>query len=338
MKSSPVKRGPSSSDSKPTQADVARLARVSQSAVSRVFAGRGYVAPEVRLKIESAGKRLNYSPDLVARSMAKGQSDIIAVLTTAITHPFVPHLLEQLTRATRARELEVLLLNAPQGSQIERLVPLAKAYRVKGIIIANVTLAAGSAALAREGGTPVVIVNRYVGDEGVHTVSCDNVEGARGIANEMIDAGLKRLAFIGGLATSATNTARRKGFLDQLAERGMAPAFVSEGAFSHEWGYQAAALLKRDFPDVDGVFCGDDVVALGFIDGYRDDPAAFARMPAVVGFDDIPSASWSPYMLTTFRNPLEEMVDAALDLLDLPADAMPRHQLLPGALIRRRTF
>jgi DNA-binding LacI/PurR family transcriptional regulator len=339
VKDFPVKRVMNWNDSKPTQADVARLAKVSQSAVSRVFAGRGYVAPEVRAKIEAAGKSLNYSPDLVARSMAKGQSNIVAVLTTAITHPFVPHMLEQLTRATQARGLEVMLLNAPQGEQIERLVPMAKAYRVKGIIIANVTLAARSAAQAREGGTPVVILNRYVQEEGVHTVSCDNVEGARGIANEMIDAGLRRLAFIGGLATSATNTARRNGFLHQLADRGVTPAFVAEGAFSHEWGYQAAALLKRERPDVDGVFCGDDAIALGVIDGYRDDPdAASKKMPGIVGFDDIPSASWSPYMLTTFRNPLEKMVEAALNMLDLPPDAAPHRQLLTGELIRRRSF
>ncbi|MBN8749751.1 MAG: LacI family DNA-binding transcriptional regulator [Variovorax sp.] len=333
-----VKRPRGAKSTVATQADVARAANVSQSAVSRVFAGHGYVAPEVREKIEAAGRRLNYSPNLVARTMAKGRSNIVAVLTTAITHPFVPHLLEQLTLATQARGLDVLLLNVPQGQQIERLVPLAKAYRVKGIIVANVTLAESSMALARQGGTPVVIVNRYAEDEGVHTVSCDNVDGARRIANDMLNAGLRRLAFIGGLATSATNTARRKGFLDKLAERGIAPALVAEGAFSHAWGYEAAGRLKRECPDVDGVFCGDDVVALGVIDGYRDEPNPSGTMPAIVGFDDIPSASWSPYMLTTFRNPLEEMVEAALDMLDLPADARPQRKLLAGTLIRRRSF
>ncbi|MDB5846720.1 MAG: hypothetical protein JWP29_472 [Rhodoferax sp.] len=338
MSDSTVRRARGSNSTAATQADVAREAKVSQSAVSRVFAGRGYVAPDVKARIEAAGRRLSYSPNLVARTMAKGQSNIVAVLTTAITHPFVPHLLEQLTLATQARGLEVLLLNVPEGQQIERLVPLAKAYRVKGIIIANVTLAQTSATLAREGGTPVVIVNRYAEDEGVHTVSCDNVDGARSIANEMINAGLRRLAFVGGRATSATNTARRKGFLDKLTERGMAPVFVAEGAFSHDWGYEAAGRLRRECPEVDGVFCGDDAVALGVIDGYRDDPGASGAVPAIVGFDDIPGASWSPYLLTTFRNPLEEMVEAALDMLELPADASPQRKLLPGTLIRRKTF
>jgi LacI family transcriptional regulator len=332
------KQARSSSKAVATQADVAREAKVSQSAVSRVFGGGGYVAPDVRARIEAAGQRLNYSPNLVARTMAKGRSNIVAVLTTAITHPFVPQLLEQLTLGAQARGFEVLLLNAPQGQQIERLVPLARAYSVKGIIIANVTLAARSAALAREGGVPVVILNRYSEDEGVHTVACDNVDGARGIANEMLNAGLRRLAFIGGLPSSPTNTARRKGFLDKLAERGIEPVLVAEGAFSHQWGYEAAGRLKRERPDVEGVFCGDDVVALGVMDAYRDQPAASSPTPAIVGFDDIPIASWSPYMLTTFRNPLEEMVDAALDLLDLPASAPALRKLLPGTLIRRASF
>lgn len=320
-----------------TQADVAREAQVSQSAVSRVFAG-GYVAREVREKIEQAASRLDYRPDLVARTLVKGRSDIVAVLTTNITHPFVPLLLEQLTQSTQARGLDVLLLNVPLGQDIGRLVPLAQAYRVKGIIVANVNIDEASIARARASATPMVIVNRHAEELRVHTVSCDNVDGARLIANDLYNAGKRRLAFIGGPANSPTNTARKKGFVDKLAERGMAPAFVVDGSFSHAWGYEAAGFLKTACPDVDAVFCGDDVVALGVLDAWRDDPLRAAAPPAIVGFDDVPSASWSPYMLTTFRHPLADMVEAALDLLGLPADAEPQHQMLRGQLVRRRSF
>jgi LacI family transcriptional regulator len=114
---------------------------------------------------------------------------------------------------------------------------------------------------------------------------------------------------------------------------------VVEGAFSHEWGYQAAALLRSACPDADGVFCGDDAIALGVMDGYRNNPdGSVGKMPGIVGFDDIPSASWPAYLLTTVRNPLERMVEAALDMLDLPTDVAPRRQLLAGELIRRRSF
>jgi DNA-binding LacI/PurR family transcriptional regulator len=321
-----------------TQKDVARAADVSQSAVSRVFAGKGYVALEVRRRIETAAKRLGYMPDMLARSLVKGRSNIVAVLTTNITHPFVPQILEKLTLATQLRGQEVLLLNAPPGQDLERLVPLALTYRVKGILVANVTLGTKMTALARKSGTPIVLVNRYAEEDNVHTVSCDNADGGRLIAHGLLDAGKRRIAFVGGVAASPTNVARKKGFLDALAERGVRPVFVADGIYSHAWGYEAARGLRAAHPDVDAVFCGDDMVALGMLDGYRGEDPHPQGVPAIVGFDDIPSASWPPYMLTTFSNPLDEMAAAALDLLDLPADAPPQRKLIPGRLIRRRSF
>lgn len=322
----------------PTQKDVARAADVSQSAVSRVFAGRGYVAAEVRQKIEKAARRLGYLPDMAARSLVKGRSNIVAVVTSNITHPFVPQLLEKMTLAIQQRGQEVLLLNSPPGQDIDRQLPLALRYRVKGVLIANVSVGAKIARQVRASGTPIVMVNRYVEEKAVHAVSCDNLHGSRLIAQDFIAAGKTRIAYVGGLADSPTNVARKQGFLQALAQHGVEPAVVLDGAFSHAWGYEASGLLSGGNTPVDAVFCGDDMVAIGMLDGFRGLPGGLAQAPAIVGFDDIPNASWPPYMLTTYSNPLDQMIELALDLLELPADTAPRREILPGRLVRRSSF
>ncbi|AOB30988.1 hypothetical protein AKI39_10220 [Bordetella sp. H567] len=334
----PKSRAPRAQKNGNTQKDVAREAGVSQSAVSRVFAGRGYVAAEVRQQIEKAARKLGYLPDMAARSLVKGRSNIVAVVTSNITHPFVPQMLEKMTLAIQRRGQEVLLLNSPPGQDIDRQLPLALRYRVKGILIANVSIGARIARQVRQSGTPIVMVNRYVEEKAVHGVSCDNVHGSRLVAYDFIAAGKRRIAYIGGLPDSPTNVVRRDAFLQALREQGVTPEVVLEGAFSHAWGYEAAGILReRDVP-VDAVFCGDDMVAIGMLDGYRGMPGGLGSAPSIVGFDDIPNASWPPYMLTTYSNPLDRMIDVALDLLEQPADLTPVREVLQGELVRRGSF
>lgn len=333
-----AKRSNSTEKNGHTQKDVARDAGVSQSAVSRVFAGQGYVAAEVRQKIEKAALKLGYLPDMAARSLVKGRSNIVAVVTSNITHPFVPQLLEKMTLAIQQRGQDVLLLNSPPGQDIDRQLPLALRYRVKGILIANVSIGAKVARQVRSSGTPLVMINRYVEEKAAHAVSCDNVHGSRLIAEDFIAAGKKRIAYIGGLAASPTNVARKQGFIRALAAHGVKAAVIADGAFSHAWGYEAVSLLRARRTPVDAVFCGDDMIAIGMLDGFREQPGGLAQAPAVVGFDDIPNASWPPYMLTTYSNPLDEMIEAALNLLDLGADAPHVREVLTGRLVRRNSF
>ncbi|ARP81377.1 hypothetical protein CAL12_11600 [Bordetella genomosp. 8] len=334
----PKSRSPRTRKNGYTQKDVAREAGVSQSAVSRVFAGRGYVAADVRQQIEKAARKLGYLPDMAARSLVKGRSNIVAVVTSNITHPFVPQMLEKMTLAIQRRGQEVLLLNSPPGQDIDRQLPLALRYRVKGILIANVSIGGRAARQVRQSGTPIVMVNRYVEEKAVHGVSCDNVHGSRLVARDFIAAGKQRIAYIGGLPGSPTNVVRRDAFLQALREQGVTPDVVLEGAFTHAWGYEAAGLLNRRRPPVDAVFCGDDMVAIGMLDGYRGLPGGLAAAPSIVGFDDIPNASWPPYMLTTYSNPLDRMIEAALDLLDGPTDQPPVREVLQGELVRRSSF
>jgi DNA-binding LacI/PurR family transcriptional regulator len=211
-------------------------------------------------------------------------------------------------------------------------------YRVKGIIITSASLSSRMARACRENGTPVVLFNRYIPNTPTWAVSCDNVRGAREVADLLLDNKHTKIAYIGGNPNTSTNRDRKSGFVDRLAERGKKPVLVTDRTYSYEWGYEAASQFVRP-SKINAVFCANDIIALGVIDAIRNELKA--RIPddiSVIGFDDIPQASWPSYSLTTMRQPVDEMIDVAVNLLDQDLDPRicePRIHLIKGGLVTR---
>lgn len=145
----------------------------------------------------------------------------------------------------------------------------------------------------------------------------------------LLDGGCQRPAYIAGSANSSTNRDREKGFTDRLRERGVTAIGREQGNYTYESGRVAAEsgrvaarrLLARADPP-DAIFCASDIIALGDRDAARE---AAIRVPddlALVGFDDIPMAAWSPYDPTTIRQPVDRMIAATLALLGTPGATM----------------
>jgi DNA-binding LacI/PurR family transcriptional regulator len=135
----------------------------------------------------------------------------------------------------------------------------------------------------------------------------------------------------------STNRDRRTGFLERLAELGMTSVPVLEKEFTYSWGYEATQMLLARHPDIDALFCADDEIASGAIDALRF--ALGKRVPEdvrVFGFDDHPVASNAAYQMTTIRQPVEDMITAAIDLL-LQDSGKNERRLLPGQLIYRNS-
>jgi LacI family transcriptional regulator len=321
-----------------TQRDIARLAGVSQTVVSRVLGNFGYVSDATRARVLEASKASGYVRDESARSLVTGKSNVIALIVANVTNSFYPYLFDRLAQKVQARGREVMLFNASAGRDVDTALPALLRYRVKAAVVMTAGLQSRAAAELRGRGIQTVMLNRYSLDLASSTVACDNVAGGRTVADAFLDAGLTNLAYIGGGSMSSTNMDRRKGFLDRLAERGVDPVFTADGSFSRDWGYEAAILLKG-YSDLQGVFCADDDIAMGVADRLR--YGLGKRIPqeiAVVGYDDIPAASWSPYALSTIRQPINEMVEHTLDLLERPPSDDPVHVRLAGDFIRRSTF
>jgi DNA-binding LacI/PurR family transcriptional regulator len=322
-----------------TSVDVARLANVSQSAVSRTFSPNGAVSAQTRERVLAAARQLGYTPNALARSLITRRTNIVGVVMADMTNPFYPTVLEELARQLAASGRQLLLLTTPPDREIDDLLPLLLQYQVDAVVIASATISSAMAGVLAGRGTPVVLFNRHVPGAAVSAVLCDNVEGGRLVANLLLDAGHRRLAYIAGKPDTSTNIDREKGFGDRLSERGATPLLREQGAYSYQAGYDAATrlLTRPDRPTA--IFCANDIIALGALDAARS--ACGLRVPedvSVIGFDDIPAAAWPSYQLTTIRQPVEQMVAIAIDLLGRSLDrpgAEPDVHLLRGVLVRR---
>ncbi len=323
-----------------TSIDVARLAGVSQSTVSRTFSDGGRVAPETRGRVLDVARELGYKPNVIARSLSTQRTNIIGIVMTDFTNPFYPNVLEKFIQKLQDIWRRVLLFNAAPDHDIDDMLPLVLQYQVDAVIITSATLSSEMADECARQGTPVILFNRYVPGANANAVSCDNVAGARLAADLLLDAGYQRMAYIAGKEHTSTNVDREQGFSDRMRERGQTEWLREPGAYTYESGYEAAGrLLERDDPP-EAIFVANDIMALGALDRARVLGIKVPDELAVIGFDDIPAASWPAYSLTTIRQPVNRMIDATLELLleriETP-QAKPVLKFMPGVLIERNS-
>ena len=324
---------------KPTSIDVARLAGVSQSTVSRIFTPGAKVSAATRDKVLAAARALGYQPNAIARSLIMQRTNIIGIVMAQITSPFYPYVLEKFIQKLQILGRQVLLFSAAPNQDIDDILPLVLQYQVDGLIITSATLSSAMADACVQSGTPVVLFNRYILTAQTSAVCCDNVAGGRLVADFLLDTGHRRLAYLAGSENTSTNTDREKGFTAQLRERGQADWLRAQGAYTYQSGYDAALELLQRSDRPDAIFCANDIMAQGVLDAARF--ALGLLVPddlSIVGFDDIPAAEWPAYNLTTVRQPVEQMIEATVALLleRLETSALePALKLIPGRLIER---
>jgi len=326
-----------------SQVDVARLAGVSQAAVSRTFTPGASVSEETRAKVLAAAEQLGYRPNVIARSLIRKSTNMIGLVVMRFTNPFYSRMIRDFTRALQDLGYLTLLFNIADVHEVEDALPTALQYQVDGLIITSATLSSKMAEECARSGTPVVLFGRYASSDNINVVRCDNVLGGRLVADALLDAGHQRLAYIAGEEGASTNRDREEGFMERLRERGYEPSFrESAGDYTYESGFEAARrLLQRDDPP-DAIFCASDLIAMGALDLARYQLGI--KLPedlAIIGFDDIPMASWLGYSLTTVRQPVEEMVQSTIQVLmnaiESPDSETMLKVIAPSLVVRTST-
>lgn len=311
-----------SSSQSSSQIDVARLAGVSQAAVSRTFTPGASVSDETREKVLEAAHKLNYRPNAIARSLIRKSTRIIGVVVMRLSKPFYARVIREFTRGLQAYGYWTLLFDIADDDEVNRTLPMALQYQVDGVVITSATLSSRLADEFTNTGTPVVLFNRYASTAQTHVVRCDNYAGGRMVADAFLDAGHQRIAYIAGEEGSSTNQDREQGLVDRMNERGVQLQQRAAGDYSYEAGYAAALELLQAPERPEAIFCADDMTAIGAMDAAR--YKLGLRIPddlSVIGFDDIPMAAWAAYSLTTIRQPFKEMVEATIhQLLEAIAD------------------
>lgn len=334
-------------EKQPTSYDVAKLAGVSQSAVSRAFSPGRSIAGKTRDKVVKAARELGYRPNAIARSMSsartksKQRSGMVGVIVTRLEDPFFSKILNAFSRALQQKGWHVLLFSVDSDAEVEDALHELFQYQVDGVIIATAILSQKVAESCTKQGTPVVLYNRYSENAEISTVRIENYKGGQAVAELLLDTGHKKIAFIAGDQRENTSLDREKGFVSRLNARGVSLYLREEGDYTFESGYRAAVKLLAAAEPPDAVFCVSDVMALGVIHAAKlEFNLSIPEDISIVGFDDIPAASWPGYQLTTIRQPVEEMTREAVNILigmmEEP-DFAARTCLLPGKLIVRKT-
>ncbi|WP_456309136.1 LacI family DNA-binding transcriptional regulator [Serratia proteamaculans] len=315
-----------------TAADVARLAGVSRSAVSRTFTPGASVSEPTRQKVMAAASELGYQVNIIARTMITGNSNFVGIITAGFDNPFRSKLLAPLVHHLALQGFIPLLMNADDPQQLEPSLRQLLSYHVTGVII---TSGAPPLSLAKEylaKKIPVMLINRHADLPGADRICSDNAQGAKLIAAVFSEQDLQRLAFIGEEAENFSTWQRWQAFREQAPQT--IALFCPRGGYQAGW--DAAAKLLADYPNLQGIFCATDMLAMGTLDYLRQHPAFSAIK--VAGFDDIPQAAFAAYQLTTIQQDTDKLAQLAVhSLLErLKNFAQPSQQKsVPVTLIRR---
>ncbi len=302
---------------KVTSLEVAKLAGVSQSAVSRVFTPGASSSKKTNELVRKAATELGYRPNILARSLITGKSRIIGLVVAYLDNYFYPEALELLSSALQKKGYHVLVFMAAKtAGNIDDIVDGILDYQVDGIIAASVAMSSELATRCGAAGVPVVLFNRTQDDKRLSAVTSDNILGGQKIAEFLIATGHRKISYISGWEDASTQRDREKGFEDELTRNQLSIFSRESGNFNSNEARQAARKMFTADEIPDAVFVANDDMAFAVMDVIRFElDLKIPEDVSVVGYDDVPIASWPAYNLTTVRQPANRMVAEAVSIL-----------------------
>ena len=302
---------------KTTSVEVAKLAGVSQSAVSRVFTPGASSSKRTSEKVLNAAAKLGYRPNILARSLITGRTRIIGLVVAYLDNYFYPEAVELLSNALQKKGYHVLVFMASKtAGNIDDVLEEMLDYQVDGVIAASVAMSSDLAARCNAAGVPVVLFNRAQDDERLSAVTSDNIDGGQKVAKFLIAGGHKRLGYIAGWEGASTQRDREAGFIEELKKHKRSLYAREVGNFNMDEARQAARKMftAREIPDA--VFVANDHMSFAVMDVIRFELGLkIPEQVSVVGYDDVPVASWPAYDLTTVRQPVNRMVAETVSFL-----------------------
>ena len=312
-----------------TLADSAAKAAVTPMTVSRVINNNGYVHAETRERVLRVAREMNYRRNGLARGLKRQCTETIGMVIGDIANPFAAELARGVREVLEDRGYTLFICISEQSpkEEIQALDSLAD-HRADGIIVATRASKSGNERLAEliDSGIPVSLIGRDFHHEQADLVLADNLRGGYDATRHLIDSGHKRIGFIGVSLTHGLRLKRFQGYLealkdhgvdveDQLIVGGREVGDQMPGYSTEEMGYDGMMKLLELKERPTAVFARNDFTAMGAINAIK---RAGLRIPddiALIGYDDIPLASYASPALTTVRQPTRELSRSAAELL-----------------------
>ncbi len=331
----------------PTSRDIADLAGVSQATVSRALRNSPLVREETRQRIQQIARDLNYFVNRNAAGLRTHQSNTIALLLfdetggeDAQINPFFLSMLGYITRAAAAFGYDVLV--SMQQLSDDWHIEYQASHRADGLILLGygdyVTYREKLAALA-DANTRFTIWGPTVNEQPGQSIGCDNVNGGYQATRHLLDAGRRRIAFLGNTSRRCPEFAARfEGYCRAHEEIGVAPIIELKADTDNlsKHGYRAVEELLAADKDFDAVFAVTDAVAIGAMRGLQENGFAVPDDVAVVGFDDLPLAAHVTPSLTTVRQDIRQAAEGLVSSIVGLIEGKPVESTLmaPSLIVR----
>lgn len=298
--------------------EIARRANVSTATVSRTLNQSGAVKAETARKVWRAAAELNYYPNSHARALVSGRSRLLGLIVSDITNPFFPELVRAFEAMAAQRQYDLILTSTDyQTARMTNCLRRMLERKVDGVAIMTSEMDVGLIKELSRRGVPLVFMDvGQVGPRMSH-VLIDYANGIRQAVDHVVALGHKRVGFITGPLDLHSARTRRQAFLDGMRAHGIKadPKLVREGTHTAEGGQHAMAAILRSPKRPTAVVCSNDWTAIGALHALD---AAGLRVPvdvSLVGFDDIPLASYTSPPLTSVRMSAGDVGSTAFDAL-----------------------
>lgn len=294
--------------------DVAKLAGVSVATVSRVINRNGYVNKETEEKIAACIKTLNFKPNSLARALTRKKTEMIALIIPDVTNPFFAELARAIEDTAASMGYTLILGNSYSiGENEMRYIEIFKDRYVDGIIFATHRLRTNEMNELIHLGIPIVTLDRAPNIEEFPSIYVNHYTGSVMGVEHLISIGCRQIAHITGPLHLRTSMERLKGYKDTLeSHRLFHEPLIKEGDFTLECGLQATLELMAEFPEIDGIFAGNDLIAIGALKALLRLGKKVPDDVAILGFDGIRLSSVIEPEISTVAQPIDQMGQLAV--------------------------
>lgn len=301
--------------------DVAKLAGVSQSCISKYLNNKPYVSIETRKKIEQAIEQLGFSPNAIARSLITKKTNNIGLVILDTNNLIYSETVKSIEKALKNKKFNLLLVDVNKKHVlVDDYIKLLFEKGVDGIIATTAEISPKCFSFLKRMNTPIILVHECLENKnlGISCVTVDNYYGGYIITNYLIESGHKNIAYITGILDTKSLLDRFSGYKKALEDSGLnfdrniIELCPNENAKD---GYKAAKKILSKANKPSAIFCFNDYSAYGVIDYCIENKIKIPEDISIVGFDDIEFSGLGFINLTTVRQPIEKITECAIKIL-----------------------
>lgn len=316
--------------------DVAKLAGVSPTTVSRVINNRGYISDATRKKVKKAMKDLNYYPNDIARSLFKQRTHFIGLILPKINNPFYSELALHIENLCSDLGYKVILCNSLGKIEKEKAYAIMlMRHQVDGMIVCSYNRGIEEYKNPR---LPIVAIDHYLSPT-IPVVGSDNYTGGKMAVQHLLDKGCKSIIHINGPSELETPAQLRRKAYEHLVENPI--TYEIKEYFDDKYTISTIRRIFKEHPETDGIFASDDMIASFCLKVANELKIKVPEQLKIVGYDGTEIVRDLLPQLTTIKQPIQEIAETAvlqmIDLVNQPEKEPQPETFLPVQLLINQT-